>query len=128
SREMGSRLIAVKFGVGDRDLAGTVEEAQATVEHLVPQGYRLQWSGEFQQMQEGERRLKFIIPLSLVLVFVLLYLAFRSLLDAVAVLCNVVALSLGGMWALFVTGTAFSIAAAVGFTSIFGVAIMGGLL
>ncbi len=125
---MGSRLIAVKFGVRNRDLAGAVAEAQQRVAPLIPQGYRVEWSGEFQQMQEGERRLLMIIPLSLVLVFILLYLAFHSLLDAMAVLFNVVALSLGGLWALFLTGTNFSISAAVGFTSIFGVAIMDGLL
>ena len=95
---------------------------------VIPKGYRTEWSGEFQQMQEGERRLMVIIPLSLVLVFMLLYLAFHSLLDAVVVLSNVVDLSLGGIWALILTGTNFSIAAAVGFTSIFGVAIMDGLL
>ena len=128
SREMGSRLIAVKFGVRDRDLAGAVAEAQQRVAPLIPQGYRVEWSGEFQQMLEGERRLKMIIPLSLALIFMLLYLAFHSFLDAVAVLCNVAALSLGGLWALFLTGTNFSISAAVGFTSVFGVAIMDGLL
>ncbi|HJT34173.1 MAG TPA: efflux RND transporter permease subunit [Pirellulales bacterium] len=128
SREMGSRLIAVKFSVRDRDLAGAVSDAQARVAGLIPQGYRMEWSGEFQQMEEGERRLTIIIPLSLVLVFILLYLAFKSLLDAVVVLFNVVALSLGGIWALYLTGTNFSISAAVGFTSIFGVAIMDGLL
>ena len=69
-----------------------------------------------------------IVPASLILVFLLLYIAFHSLLDASAVLMNVAALSLGGIWALFLTGTNFSIAAAVGFTSIFGVAIMDGLL
>ena len=69
-----------------------------------------------------------IIPLSLGLIFVLLYMAFRSLLDAVVVLSNVVALSLGGVWALLLTNTYFSISAAVGFISIFGVAIMDGLL
>lgn len=128
SREMGSRLIAVKFGVRGRDLASAVAEAQERVAPLIPQGYRVEWSGEFQQMKEGERRLMFIIPLSVTLVFILLYLAFHSLLDVVVVLFNVVALSLGGLWALFLTGTNFSISAAVGFTSIFGVAIMDGLL
>ncbi len=128
AREMGNRLIAVKFGVRDRDLAGTVAEAKEKIRHLIPIGYRAEWSGEFQQMEEGERRLQFIIPLSLALICVLLYLAFRSLLDTAVVLCNVLELSLGGIWALFLTGTNFSISAAVGFTSIFGVAIMDGLL
>ncbi len=128
AREQGTRLVAVKFGVRDRDLAGTVNDAQKRVKDLIPRGYRAEWSGEFQQMEEGERRLMFIIPLALGMVFILLYLAFHSLLDALVVLSNVVALSLGGIWALILTGTNFSIAAAVGFTSIFGVAIMDGLL
>src|SRR5260370_11007521 len=79
-------------------------------------------------MQDAERRLTDIIPVSLVAIFVLLYLAFRNLLDALVVLSNVAALSLGGVWALLLTGTHFSISAAVGFISIFGVAIMDGLL
>ncbi|HVX15770.1 MAG TPA: efflux RND transporter permease subunit [Pirellulales bacterium] len=128
TREMGNRMVAVKFSVRDRDLAGAVSDAQARVAPLIPQGYRVDWSGEFQQMEEGERRLMVIIPVSLVLIFMLLYLAFRSLLDAIVVLFNVVELSLGGLWALFLTGTNFSIAAAVGFASIFGVAVMDGLL
>jgi cobalt-zinc-cadmium resistance protein CzcA len=79
-------------------------------------------------MEEAEQRLLFIIPLSLALIFVLLYLAFHSLLDAIVILSNVLALSMGGIWALKLTGTNFSISAAVGFISIFGVAIMDGLL
>ncbi len=128
SREMGNRLIAVKFSVRDRDLAGTVADAKQSIKNLLPIGYRAEWSGEFRQMEEGEQRLQFIVPLSLALVFVLLYMAFRSLLDALMVFSNVLALSMGGVWALLLTGTNFSISAAVGFTSIFGVAIMDGLL
>jgi cobalt-zinc-cadmium resistance protein CzcA len=79
-------------------------------------------------MQEAEKRLMYIVPLSLTLIFILLYLAFNNLLDAFVVLSNVAALSLGGIWALLLTKTHFSISAAVGFVSIFGVAIMDGLL
>jgi cobalt-zinc-cadmium resistance protein CzcA len=79
-------------------------------------------------MEEAEYRLYFIVPGSLLLIFGLLYFAFRSLVDALLVMVNVVALSLGGVWALLLTGTHFSISAAVGFISIFGVAIMDGLL
>jgi heavy metal efflux system protein len=128
SREEGQRLVAIKFSVRERDLAGAVGEAQQTVRPLIPAGYRDEWSGEFKNMEEGEGRLLIIVPMSLLLVFLLLYLAFHSWLDAIVVLFNVVSLSLGGIWALFLTGTNFSIAAAVGFTSIFGVAIMDGLL
>jgi cobalt-zinc-cadmium resistance protein CzcA len=125
-REQGRRLVAVKFSVRGRDLGSAVSEAQQRVKAVVPKEYQLDWSGEFQQMEEGERRLMIIIPVALALIFLLLYLAFRSVLDTIAVLCNVLALLLGGIWALYFTGTNFSIAAAVGFTSIFGVAIMDG--
>ncbi|HEV3005634.1 MAG TPA: efflux RND transporter permease subunit, partial [Pirellulales bacterium] len=128
AREMGMRQIAVKFSVRERDLAGAVAEAQQRVEPLIPLGYRAEWSGEFQQMKEGEHRLKFIIPVSLVLIFLLHYMAFNSVMAAVVVLVNVVELSLGGLWALWLTDTHFSISAAVGFTSVFGLAVMDGLL
>ena len=127
-REHGRRLIAVKFGVRGRDLAGTVEEARQKIEPLLPPGYRAEWGGEFQEMQEAEQRLVLIVSLSLALILVLLYLAFRSLLDAVVVLSGVVAVSVGGVWALLLTGSNFNISAAVGFISILGVAIMNGLL
>jgi cobalt-zinc-cadmium resistance protein CzcA len=79
-------------------------------------------------MLEAEHRLMYIIPLSLGLIFILLYLAFHDLVDALLVFSNVIDLSVGGVWALFLTGTNFSISAAVGFISIFGIAIMDGLL
>jgi len=127
-REQGKRLIAVKFSVRGRDLAGAVADAQDKTAHLFPPPYRAEWSGEFQEMQEANERLLYIIPFSLGLIFILLYLAFHSLVDVLVILSNVVALSLGGIWALWLTGTNFSISAAVGFISIFGVAIMDGLL
>jgi cobalt-zinc-cadmium resistance protein CzcA len=127
-REQGNRLIAIKFSVRGRDLGGAVAEAQEKTANLFEAPYRVEWSGEFQEMQEAEARLLIIIPLSIGLVFILLYLAFHDLVDALLVLSNVLALSLGGVWALLLTGTNFSISAAVGFVSIFGVAIMDGLL
>jgi cobalt-zinc-cadmium resistance protein CzcA len=128
AREQGERMIAIKFSVRGRDLAGAVSEAQEKVNRLIDAPYRTEWAGEFQEMEEAERRLMIIIPISVVLVCVLLYLAFRSILDAAVVLSNVMALSMGGVWALLITQTNFSISAAVGFISIFGVAIMDGLL
>jgi cobalt-zinc-cadmium resistance protein CzcA len=127
-REQGSRLIAIKFSVRGRDLAGAVNEAQRLTQDAVQSPYRIVWSGEFEEMEEAEGRLLYIVPLSLSLIFVLLHMAFRSLVDAAVVFSNVVALSLGGVWALWLTGTNFSISAAVGFVSLFGVAIMDGLL
>ncbi len=127
-REQGERLIAVKFSVRNRDLASTVAEAQQKAASLFKSPYRAVWSGEFEEMQEAEGRLMYIIPLSLALILILLYMAFHSLLDAFVVLSNVIALSMGGIWALLLTHTHFSISAAVGFISLFGVAIMDGLL
>jgi cobalt-zinc-cadmium resistance protein CzcA len=127
-REQGNRLIAVKFSVRGRDLGSAVQEARTATEDFFEPPYRAVWSGEFEQMQQAQGRLLWIIPLSLVLIFILLYSAFHSFLDSFVVLTNVLALSLGGIWALLLTGTNFSISAAVGFVSIFGVAIMDGLL
>jgi cobalt-zinc-cadmium resistance protein CzcA len=127
-REQGNRLIAVKFSVRGRDLAGAVAEAQARAADLVKAPYRLAWSGEFEEMEKAEGRLLWVIPASLALILVLLYMAFRSWLDAFLVLANVIDLSVGGIWALYLTGTHFSVSAAVGFVSIFGVAVMDGLL
>jgi cobalt-zinc-cadmium resistance protein CzcA len=127
-REQGQRLVSVKFSVRGRDLASTVAEAQARVAPLLQAPYRAEWSGEFEEMGQAERRLLVIIPLAVVLIFLLLYLAFGSLLDVAAVLANVLAIGMGGVWALWATGTSFSVSAAVGFISIFGVAVMDGLL
>lgn len=128
SREQGQRFIAIKFSVRGRDLAGAVTEAQGKCAELFESPYRAEWSGEFQEMQEAEHRLLYIIPISLAMIYILLYLAFQSTIDALLVFSNVLALSLGGVWALLITGTNFSISAAVGFISIFGVAVMDGLL
>jgi heavy metal efflux system protein len=127
-REQGKRLIAVKFSIRGRDLGGAVKEAQDKTRKLFEPPYHPVWAGEFEEMEGAEGRLLFIIPLSLGLILILLYSAFRSFMDAIVVLSNVFALAIGGVWALYLTGTSFSISAAVGFVSLFGVAIMDGLL
>jgi cobalt-zinc-cadmium resistance protein CzcA len=128
TRENGKRFIAVRFSIRDRDLASTIAEVKEKIAGLYPPPYHEVMGGEFEQMNDAESRLKIIIPTSLLLIFVLLYVAFRSFLDVVAILSNVVFSAVGGIWALYLTGTNFSISAAVGFISIFGVAIMDGLL
>jgi cobalt-zinc-cadmium resistance protein CzcA len=127
-RENGKREIAIKFSVRGRDLGSAVEEARQRTKDLLQAPYSAVWSGEFEEMEDAEGRLLLIVPVSLALIFILLYSAFRSFLDAIAVLTNVFALAIGGIWALYLTGTSFSISAAVGFISLFGVAIMDGLL
>jgi cobalt-zinc-cadmium resistance protein CzcA len=132
-RENNRRYIPVRFSVRDRDLASAIAEAQRKVDDpktgvRLPDGYKLEWSGEFAQMQEANARLMWIVPLSIVLIMVLLYTAFNSMKDALLVMANVVAATMGGVWALRLTGVHFSISAAVGFISIFGVAVQDGVL
>ncbi len=127
-REQGKRLIAIKFSVRGRDLGSAVDEAKARTKELFKIPYRAVWSGEFEQMEEANGRLMWIIPLSLTLIFILLYSAFRSFLDTIVIFSNVFDVAVGGVWSLYLTGTNFSVAAAVGFVSLFGIAIMEGLL
>jgi cobalt-zinc-cadmium resistance protein CzcA len=127
-RENGKRMIAIKFSVRGRDLGGTVDEAREKTKDLFEAPYRAVWSGEFEEMEDAEKRLLVIVPLSLGLIFILLYMAFHSILDTLVVFSNVFDVAVGGIWALYLTNTNFSISAAVGFVSLFGVAIMEGLL
>jgi len=132
-RENNNRYIPIKFSVRNRDLASAIAEAQQKVNDpnagaKLPPGYRIEWSGEFAQMEEANARLMWMIPLSITLIMVLLYTAFNSLKDALLVMANVVTATMGGVWALRLTGTPFSISAAVGFISIFGVAVQNGVL
>jgi cobalt-zinc-cadmium resistance protein CzcA len=127
-REQGRRLIAIKFGVRGRDLGSTVAEAQRKLAPLIQPPLAAEWSGEFEQMEQADARLKLVVPLSIGLVIVMLYLAFFSLVDVGIVLANVVSLVCGGILALLIMRINFSVSAAVGFISIFGVAIMNGLI
>jgi cobalt-zinc-cadmium resistance protein CzcA len=127
-REQSQRMIAVKFSVRGRDLASAVAEAQSQVAPLVDQPYRLEFSGEFQQMQQAVHRLGVTVAFALALILVLLYLALRSWLDAAVVFSNVLVMSMGGIWALYLTGTTLNISAGVGFVSVLGVGMMNGLL
>ncbi len=132
-RENNRRYIPIKFSVRDRDLASAIAEAQLKVEDpnseaKLPRGYTIEWSGEFAQMKEANARLLWIVPLSISLIMALLYTAFNSFKDALLVMANVVAATMGGIWALRLTHTPFSISAAVGFISIFGVAVQDGVL
>ena len=132
-RENNRRYIPIKFSVKGRDLASTIAEAQEKVKDpkygaQLPPGYDIDWSGEFQQMEEANYRLMFIVPISIGLILSLLYTAFSSIKDALLVMVNVVEASMGGILALWLTGTPFSISAAVGFVSVFGVAVQDGVL
>jgi len=129
-REGAQRYMAVKFGVRDRDLGSTVAEAQARIEKQVvlPRGYSLRWAGQFDQMKEAQRKLSLIIPATLALIFLLLYFAFGSLRDAGLVLVNVPFAAIGGIAALYFAQEDLSISAAIGFLSLFGIAIQDGVI
>jgi cobalt-zinc-cadmium resistance protein CzcA len=134
-RENNKRYIPIKFSVRGRDLASAINDAQKRIKDprtgvLLPEdeGYRIEWSGEFAQMEEANQRLLWIVPISIGLIMVLLYTAFHSLKDALLVILNVLTATMGGVWALKLTGIPFSISAAVGFVSIFGVAVQNGVL
>jgi heavy metal efflux system protein len=132
-RENNRRYIPIKFGVHGRDLASAIEEARRKVDDprtgaLLPRGYRIAWSGEFAQMQEANARLLIMVPLSFVLIMVLLYTMFNSLKDPLLIMAGVATAAMGGVWALLLTGTNFSISAAVGFISILGVVVQNGVL
>ena len=129
-RENNERYIPIKFSVRGRDLESTVQEAQARLakEVKLPERYRMEWHGEFDQLQEEKKRLAQIVPLSLLFVLSLVYIAVKSFRDAVLVFAAVPFALIGGVFSLVLTGTDFSISAAVGFISLFGVAIQGGLI
>jgi cobalt-zinc-cadmium resistance protein CzcA len=129
-RENNERYIPIKFSVRGRDLESTVREVQARLarEVKLPERYRMEWHGEFDQLQEEKKRLAQIVPLSLLLVLFLVYIAVKSFRDAVLVLATVPFALIGGVFSLVLTHTEFSISAAVGFISLFGVAIQGGLI
>jgi heavy metal efflux system protein len=128
--ETMSRFIPVKFSVRGRDLAGAVSEAQANIKKNVhlPPGYRLIWSGEFEDLQLAKERLEIVVPISLLLILGLLYCLFNSLRDTLLTLAGIPFAIAGGVLALYLTGTAFSISAAIGFVSLFGVSVMDGIL
>jgi heavy metal efflux system protein len=120
----------VKFSVRGRDLGSTVAEAQDRISKnvILPTGYRLVWAGEFQDLEQAQRRLEVIVPLSLVLILILLYGLFNSLRDSWLALAGIPFAIGGGIIALYVTGLPFSISAAIGFVSLFGVSVMNGIL
>jgi len=128
--ESVQRFIPVKFSVRGRDLGSTVEEAQDRINKNVklPSGYRMIWAGEFGDLQEAKKRLEVVVPISLVLILGLLYTEFNSLRDSFLALAGIPFAVAGGVLALSVSGLNFSVSAAIGFVSLFGVSVMDGIL
>ena len=125
-----SRYIPIKFSVRDRDLQSAVEEAQARLakEVSLPDHYRMEWAGQFEQLTGEKQRMAVVVPISLVIILFLLYSAFDSIKNALLVLSTVPFALVGGVLSLVATHTNFSISAAVGVISTLGVAILGGVL
>lgn len=129
-RESSERYIPIKFSIRGRDLGSTVAEAQQRVADNIklPTGYRILWSGEFDNLQQAKARLMIIIPITFLLILVLLYGLFNSLRDSLVAVTGIPFAVAGGVVALYVTGEEFSVSAAIGFISLAGVAVMDGIL
>ena len=128
--ERNQRYIPVKFSVRGRDLGSTVTDAEAQIAQKVtlPPGYRIEWAGEFEELQQAKKRLELIVPISLLLIMVLLYGLFNSVHDSLLALAGIPFAIAGGVITLYATGIDFSISAAIGFVSLFGISVMNGIL
>lgn len=129
-RDGNTRYIAVGFSVRDRDLGGTIKEAQSVVAQKVklPASYSLEWAGDFENQQRALSRLAFIVPISLVLIAFLLYLNFGNLKDTLISLSTIPFAFIGGFLSLWLTGTIFGISAGIGFIILFGVGTIDGII
>ncbi len=129
-RESSARYIPIKFSVRGRDLGSTVAEAQRRIAQGInlPTGYRILWSGEFDNLQQATQRLMIIVPITFLLILVLLYGLFNTLRDSLIAVAGIPFAVGGGVVALYVTGQDFSVSAAIGFISLAGVAVMDGIL
>ncbi len=129
-REGQERYIPIKFSVRGRDLGTTVLEAQKKVDEAVtiPGGYHLEWVGEFGNLEDAIARLEVVVPLAIALICLLLFVNFGSLVDMLLAASVIPMALIGGIFALYATGTPFSVSAAIGFVALFGIAAMDGII
>jgi cobalt-zinc-cadmium resistance protein CzcA len=129
-REQQQRYLPIKFSVRDRDLGSTIKEAEQRIAQDVqlPAGNQLQWVGEFRNLQEAIARLEIVVPLSLAVIGLLLWINFTSIRDTLLALSVIPMAVIGGVFALFATGIPFSVSAAIGFIALFGISVMNGIL
>ena len=129
-REQAQRYVALKYSVRGRDLGSTVEEAIATVNKQVklPPGYHIDWAGEYQSQKRANKRLMLVLPITITLIFIILYTMFRSGKWAMLIMCNVIMAPVGGLLALLFTHTNFSVSSGVGFLALFGVSVQTGVI
>lgn len=130
SRENGSRVQAISVFIKDRDMGSVVADMKASVADAVklPAGYTITWSGEFENQERAMKRLSIIVPLSIAIIFLLLFDAFKSLKSAVLIVLNIPFAMIGGIVALLVTGIPLSVSAAIGFIALFGQAVLNGVV
>jgi heavy metal efflux system protein len=129
-REQNQRYVAIKYSVRGRDLGSTVEEAIARVNRDVklPPGYHLDWAGEYQSQKRADKRLALVLPITITIIFIILYTMFRSGKWALLIMCNVIMAPVGGLLALLLTHTNFSVSSGVGFLALFGVSVQTGVI
>jgi heavy metal efflux system protein len=129
-REQQQRYIPIKFSVRGRDLGSAVLEAQRRIAEQVklPPGYRLEWVGEFGNLQDAITRLRVIVPVTILLIGILLYVNFSSFTDTMLGLSVIPMALIGGIFALLLTNTPFSVSAAIGFIALFGISVMEGII
>jgi cobalt-zinc-cadmium resistance protein CzcA len=129
-REQQQRYVPIKFSVRGRDLGSAVLDAQARVARsvVIPGGYRLEWVGEFGNLNDALQRLKIAVPVSLALICILLFINFGSIVDVLLAVSVIPMALIGGIFALALTGTPFSVSAAIGFVALFGIATMDGII
>jgi cobalt-zinc-cadmium resistance protein CzcA len=129
-RDNNNRFIGVKFSVRERDLGSTIAEAQKKVTDKIklPKGYSIIWTGEFENQVRATNRLGQVVPISLVTIFIILFIMFGNVLDSALVLVNVPFAIIGGIWALQITGINFGISAGVGFIALFGICVQNGVI
>jgi heavy metal efflux system protein len=129
-REANSRYVAIKYSVRGRDLGGAVEEAMKLVAEKVklPPGYHIDWAGEYASQKRSQKRLMVVLPITLFVIYVILYAMFKSSKWALLILANVAVAPLGGILALLITGAHFSVSSGVGFLALFGVSVETGVI
>jgi heavy metal efflux system protein len=129
-REGNRRYVAIKYSVRGRDLGSTVEEAIKKVnEHVkLPTGYSLYWEGEYQSQKRANARLLIVLPITILIIFILLYTMFKSFKWALLIMANIAIAPIGGLLALWFTGTNFSVSSGVGFLALFGVSVQTGVI
>jgi heavy metal efflux system protein len=129
-REENSRYVAIKYSVRGRDLGGAVEEAiqKVNAQVTLPIGYHIDWAGEYESQKRSQKRLMIVLPLTILGIFVILYTMFSSAKWALLILANVAMAPIGGLLALLITGTHFSVSSGVGFLALFGVSVQTGVI